>query len=135
MQKIDLDKDPLGMGKLIKRIGVNLFGEMVKAGGDITDDIVGQGRLKAPIDQGDLRRSIHREAGYAIAEALGQKLEFKVRADTDYAAIQHENKDFIHPKGGQAKYLTGPAEERKPEHLKMIERAVAAALRKTSAGQ
>ncbi len=135
MQKIDLDKDPLGAGKLIKRLGQNLFGEMVEAGGQVIGDVVAQGRLNAPVDEGDLRRSGHREAGYAIASASGQKLIFTGRFDTDYAAIQHENESFEHPKGGKDHFITDPAEARKPEHLKIVSAAILRAIKKTAEGQ
>ncbi len=134
MQKIDLEKDPLGLGKLIKRLGVNVANQLIIAGRGVRDDIVGQGRLRAPIDRGDLRRSINAEGDYAIVEAGGQKIEFSIRAAAEYAAIQHENETFEHPKGGEAKYLSGPAEERKDMHMEFIAKAIRRAMIQTAAG-
>lgn len=132
---VDLNVDPLGLGKVIKRLGLNVFENVVKAGGRAADDIVGQGRLRAPIKDGDLRRSIHREGDYSITEATGKSIDFTIRADALYAAIQHENSDFVHPKGGEDHFLTKPAKERKSVHLAMIQDAVIRGMKDTSAGK
>lgn len=133
MQKIDLNKDPLGMGKVIQKLGVNIFTALVKAGRAATDDIAGQGRLRAPIDRGDLRRSIYRDGDYSINEAEGGHIEFRVRADAAYASVQHEVTSFVHPKGGEDHFLTKPAKERKSAHMQRIQQAVIRAMRQTGA--
>ena len=105
----------------------NIFSEVKKELLDIGDDLEGQGALNAPINLGFLRQSIKREADVKISKIKGQtQLKISVTAATDYAAIQHDNTSFIHPKGGRAKYLTGPAEERKD----IYQRAIALAMRK-----
>lgn len=44
-----------------------------------------------------------------LLDAVGDgKLEGKVVVDQVYAKYQHERMDLVHPRGGQAKYLTAP---------------------------
>jgi len=134
MQKIDLNADPLGLGKLINKLGVNVFTRAVEGLEMAGDDLAGQGRLLAPVKRGDLRRSIHKDAGYAISEANGGRVSINVRAATPYAKVQHQHEEFVHPLGGEAGYLTKPADQRRGAYLKMIESKILQGIKETAAG-
>lgn len=114
-----------------------LFGAYAKLSAavrDIATDIAGQGALKAPVDTGFLRANISPEAQFKVARIKGGlRIQLDVVARTQYAASQHERTDYKHPKGGQAKYLTGPAEERAPMHLQRVARAIREALQEAAA--
>ena len=133
-QVVDQDTDPELVGRIVLDLGVNVFDAMVKGGGMIVEDIAGQGSLRAPIDEGDLRRSIYAEGSYIVAQMMGRTvLQFGVIAAEDYAAIQHQNTSFNHPRGGEAGYLTKPAKERKDKHMAIIQRLVHTAMVRTAA--
>lgn len=55
----------------------------------------------APLDQGDLRRSV------VIDEPISEDGFTSIRAgfNVPYAAPQHEHTEYVHPKGGEAKFL------------------------------
>lgn len=57
---------------------------------------------RAPIDQGDLR------ANTSVTQ--GER-DVHVTFHQGYAAVQHENESFNHPRGGEAKYLEGAARD------------------------
>lgn len=56
-----------------------------------------------PIDEGDLR------SGTTVIPAQSVDDRVKVHNDLPYAARQHEELGWSHPRGGQAKYLEQPA--------------------------
>lgn len=74
----------------------------------------------APIDQSHLRNSAYIDAPTAKGTTVGGRVSFPMV----YAAVQHENEDFNHPKGGEAKYLEKAAERAAPRIAKMIERGI-----------
>lgn len=72
-------------------------------------DLMGKAQQLAPVDTGDLR-------GSAFNEVDG--LEAVVGFTEPYATRQHEEMEWEHPKGGQAKYLETPYKENLPEYVK-----------------
>lgn len=68
----------------------------------------------APVDSGDLRGNAHADP----EDASG--LAWVVGFPEPYALIQHENMEFNHPRGGQAKYLQQPFEENVDNYIEHI---------------
>lgn len=53
-----------------------------------------------------------------LIESVGEEtLTGSVVVDQVYAQVQHERMDFKHPKGGQAKYLSGPLLEKHQKYI------------------
>lgn len=46
-----------------------------------------------------------------------------VEVDQVYAKAQHEREDFVHPQGGDAKYLEGPLQEKYVEYVQRLANA------------
>lgn len=67
-----------------------------------------------PIDLGDLRQ------GTTPTYATLGTLEAAVSNDMEYAARQHEELSWRHPKGGQAKFLEGPARDHAAELMDIV---------------
>lgn len=69
------------------------------------EHLLGASRALAPIDEGTLRGS-----GAVTASDTGNTdtTSATVSFDGPYAATQHEELDYHHPRGGQAKYLEEP---------------------------
>ena len=93
---------------------------------DVVFDLTGRAARLAPIDLGDLRGSANALVnGQVIAtgDANGGasmtgtapekpgKTTGEVRFEEPYAVKQHEELSYVHPKGGQAKYLEQPLAE------------------------
>jgi hypothetical protein len=87
--------------------------------------VVGEGARLAPIEEGTLRGS-----GDVEVERLGDVVEATGYFAQVYAARQHEELDWAHPKGGQAKYLEEPFKRNLPR----LEPLVGAAVRAVSGG-
>jgi hypothetical protein len=121
----------------------------------IGEDLAGIAATRtAPVETGDLRGSIevaylvngvrHEGPGAfasalveaTVAAAAGQlrSLNVEVSANTIYAARQHEELDWSHPLGGQAKYLEAPLVERAPRYARIVDRAQEAEVAKLRAG-
>jgi hypothetical protein len=81
----------------------------------------GEAQRLAPIEEGTLRASAHHEV---VETPVG--VEVTVSFDTVYAARQHEELGWAHPRGGQAKYLEQPLKD----NLHRYEATLAAAVRK-----
>ena len=76
-------------------------GDLTKEGMiEIVNDIWARAADKAPVDTGTLRGSgslwVEEKDGVIIGE---------IRFNEKYAARQHEHVEYVHPKGGEAKYL------------------------------
>jgi hypothetical protein len=76
-----------------------------------------------PIDLGDLRQ------GTIPTYAMPGELMSKVSNDLPYAARQHEELHWRHPKGGQAKYLEAPAINNATELMGLVGAAMRRSLR------
>lgn len=120
--------------KGLQDLSVNAYKEVKDAVNENAQDLAKIARTKtAPVDKGDLRRSISAEAEFIFDQAQGGKLRVakRVVAAEDYAFAQHEG-DFKHPKGGQQYYLTGPLAERNPLYLARMGAAVARAVKNSA---
>ncbi len=109
------------------------------------EDLAGRSSRIAPLEEGTLRASaavtiIVNGARFEGSGALerakaavrflvrqGQpvKLDVEVSFNTIYAARQHEELDWIHRKGGEAKYLERPLLEQADRYAKIIGNAAA----------
>lgn len=89
------------------------------------EDMLGEASRRAPVEEGTLRGSgdveVHETAGGAVAV---------VSFNTVYAARQHEETEWEHPKGGQAKYLEQPLRESAGTYKRLAELELMAALRR-----
>jgi hypothetical protein len=97
----------------------NLKGGVVDTLWKTTLDLQGEAQRIAPVDKGDLRGS-----GYSTVEEEENEIIGEVGFTEPYALEQHENLYFTHPKGGQAKYLEGPFNEKKKKYEASIMKAV-----------
>lgn len=88
-----------------------------------TNDLLGQAQREAPVEEGTLRGS-----GSARVIDVGGKIVGEVSFDTVYAARQHEEVTWRHPKGGKAKYLEDPLKAMAPRYLAALAAAVRKAL-------
>jgi hypothetical protein len=102
----------------------------------------------APVDEGTLRASVTvalliNGARYEGAGALEQAktavraeiaggrrvaIDSEISANTVYAARQHEELDWVHPKGGTAKYLERPLREQAARYHRIIALSSATAI-------
>lgn len=83
---------------------------------EATEDLLARSVPLAPILEGVLRGSGHIEEG----EISFDKIELLVVFATPYAAKQHEELDYEHPRGGQAKYLEQPLTQMAPRYAAFI---------------
>ena len=89
-------------------------------------DLQGKAQLLAPVDMGDLR-------GSGFSETKGQ--EVTVGFSEPYALKQHEELEYNHPKGGQAKYLEQPYKENVKHYINDISKKVKKAVSKRGINQ
>jgi hypothetical protein len=82
--------------------------------------IVARGQLLAPIEEGTLRGSGDVEPPEITATGVTVTGFFA----TVYAARQHEELDWEHPRGGQAKYLEEPFKQAIPRYPAIVAAAV-----------
>lgn len=62
----------------------------------VAREVLAEAQTRAPVDDGDLRKSGRVTVG---------SLEARVRFVSPIAWLQHERLDYQHPQGGEAKYL------------------------------
>lgn len=72
--------------------------------------VLGEGQRRAPVKEGTLRGS-----GTTELVVIGDQVFSIVSFATPYAALQHEEKDFQHPAGGEAKYLENAVKQLAPK--------------------
>lgn len=89
----------------------------------VGEDLLGEAQRRAPIEEGTLRAS-----GELEVEERGDTITAVVSFNTVYAARQHEELDWDHPLGGQAKYLESVLREREPRYRRAIDAAIRRAL-------
>lgn len=80
---------------------------------DVTLDLLGKAVNLAPVDTGDLR-------GSGKAEFSDDGKSGTVSFNTPYAIRQHEELDYNHPQGGQARYLAAPFEANQDKYIKHL---------------
>jgi hypothetical protein len=105
---------------------------------DVVLDLCGKAVLLAPVETGDLRGSGKAEIdkvliatgnGDGSLSVVGDGVEMvklrehvsgTVSFSTPYAVRQHEELEYNHPQGGQAKYLEQPFKENTPRYIKHL---------------
>lgn len=71
-----------------------------------------ESKRRVPVEHGTLRAS-----GFVEVERRGNQMGATLSyggAAEDYAIVQHERLDYLHPRGGQAKYLESVLNESQP---------------------
>lgn len=71
---------------------------------------------RAPVEHGVLRASAYASP----PQGEGVKANVEIGFGTVYAVPQHENQDWHHPKGGEAKYLEKAINEVAPTSLQLL---------------
>lgn len=130
---------------VIRELRARRAGNVITALIKIGEDLVGRAARIAPVEEGTLRGSgtvvilvngvryegegaypAAREAAIAHARAGGTvRADVEVAFNTIYAARQHEELEYDHPKGGQAKYLEQPFREHLHRYERILEAAAA----------
>lgn len=87
------------------------------------DHVLGEAQRLAPLDEGTLRGS-----GQVTEDVHAGGVDITISFSTPYAARQHEELDYQHPKGGQAKYLEEPFKRNLPRLAPVVSAAVAKAV-------
>ena len=82
---------------------------------DVSFDLKGNSQDLAPVDTGDLRRS-----AYTKFEDRPGGFTGEIGYGAEYAYEQHENLEYRHPQGGQAKYLEQPLKENLGKYARYI---------------
>lgn len=88
------------------------------------EDLLGKAQRDAPVEEGTLRAS-----GELELSVRPDEIEATVSFNTVYAARQHEETEWQHPKGGRAKYLEANLQADAPRYERIIGLAVKVALR------
>ena len=89
----------------------------------VGEDLLGRAQREAPVDEGTLRGS-----GSVEVTERGDRLSVEVSFSTPYAARQHEEVTWQHPKGGKSKYLEDPLKEMSERYIATL----AAAMKKVT---
>ncbi len=87
----------------------------------LAQNILGESQKIVPVDTGTLKRSGHIETKDNITT---------ISYNTPYALKQHEDPTLNHPRGGEAKYLERPFNEKVGEFENYVNTEVYKALRK-----
>lgn len=90
------------------------------------EDLLGRAQREAPVEEGTLRGSGSVEIR---SNPDGTGVSGEVSFDTVYAARQHEEVTWTHPKGGKAKYLEDPLKAMAPRYAAAIAAAVRQSIR------
>jgi hypothetical protein len=108
----------IGLAALTGRARKALKTGVVASANRLTGEIA----QAAPVETGALRGSVHIAMERASSTSYEVVLSTGAEAD-QYAIVQHEGTEFIHPLGGQAKYVEGPLMAHEPEHLRLLQAA------------
>lgn len=84
----------------------------------IMTDVLAEAKRQTPRLNSDLVRS-----AVKVTVILGDKVESKITYNMIYAARQHEERSYEHPRGGKAKYLEDPMRAMVPEAERRLEDA------------
>lgn len=90
-----------------------------KAVRDTAVDVLAQAKREVPRDLGTLRRSGTQRVGWQ-----GERVVAEISFNTPYAAVQHEDRTFRHPRGGKAKYLEDPIKQYAPKLEERLKKAL-----------
>lgn len=85
----------------------------------IGEDLLGEAQRRAPVEEGTLRGS-----GFSDLVRVPRGADLYVGFATPYAARQHEEVEYRHPLGGQAKYLESVVLERHARYHRILALAV-----------
>lgn len=85
----------------------------------VLEDLLGHGQRDAPIEEGTLRGS-----GSVEIDRRHDAVRGRVKFSTPYAAKQHEELTYEHPRGGKAKYVEDPLKAMLPRYQGAIGAAV-----------
>lgn len=99
----------------------------VKGLGDAAEHVLGEARKLVPIEEGTLERS-------GVASVDEGSLQAAVSFDTPYAVRQHEELDYAHDAGRQAKYLETARNQSKDQIRQIIADRIRASLRASLGG-
>lgn len=107
-----------------------LMVKLMRANQLITLDIAKEGSLRAPLGvTGFLRASVKAGAPQLVQQGGQALIKGWVGDYMVYAAVQHENTKFKHPRGGEDHYLTKPMMEKKDQYQAIIKAAIVEAMR------
>lgn len=116
----------MGLASVIVRIGTDdatIHAAAMRALRAQAMVLKGRSQAICPVEHGTLRDScVIEERGDYIVVGYGG-------AASDYALIQHENLQYHHNPGQQAKYLEQPLDEMEEEIKEAVSKAVAGAFR------
>jgi hypothetical protein len=84
----------------LRQFEAHLRSEAATALGQFGEIVLGEAQRRAPVKEGTLRGS-----GRAELVVEGDGATTLISFNTPYAARQHEETEWEHPKGGEAKYL------------------------------
>ncbi len=87
-------------------------------------DLQGKSQNQAPVDLGDLRGN----CSVSDPETTNKGTQITVGYSLPYALRQHEHREYIHPKGGKAKYLEDPYKENVSKYSNYIGNSIKKAL-------
>ena len=85
----------------------------------VVNDLTRRSKQLAPLDTGDLRG-----AGEGDVKEVGGEITGTVSFNKPYAMVQHEDMTYIHPRGGQAKYLEQPLNENRDRYKEFIKNKI-----------
>lgn len=112
------------MSRRTDEIARRLDEAMVDTLGKIGLDLLGRAQRDAPIEEGTLRGS-----GSSRVERVGRDgAQVVVTFSTPYAAKQHEETTYEHPRGGKAHYLSDPLKLMTPRYVDALQAAASAAI-------
>jgi hypothetical protein len=110
-----------GLDKALKNINrqiAKIKNVSVKEMREIGMDLHSKSAELAPVDTGDLRGS-----GYDYTGKLNGEIVTEVGFKQVYAVVQHENLEFNHPQGGEAKYLEKPLKKNTRRYVERLAKA------------
>jgi hypothetical protein len=90
----------------------------------VGEDLLGEAQRRAPVEEGTLRASGDLE----VKHLPGNLIVAEVSFNEVYAARQHEELGYEHPKGGQARYLQSVIQERGARYAGIFAKALERAL-------
>ena len=92
---------------------------------EIATDVLAEAKRQVPWEEGTLSRSATRETHW-----VGNLCLSTISFNTPYAAYQHENRNYTHPRpGAKAKYLEDPVREMYPKIRSRLAAAMDRAMR------
>ncbi|GHU90279.1 hypothetical protein FACS1894202_09810 [Clostridia bacterium] len=131
--------DDKALNKLIARATKAAPRETTRAVMDCTLALAGESARRAPVDVGDLRNNCHAKVNeqtvFENQERVGGAAKPSVTPvgtvgySLPYALRQHEELDYKHPKGGEAKYLEKPFNELLPRFQARFQQVIKEALK------